>query len=310
MVHLRWEPIGLDHLEAIIELAQRCYAVDGGIGFMFEADTIKSCYLPDGPRAGIGAYDSDGGLAACAGVSIKGDPGRQRARIVGQVRPEARRRGIGTYLMQWSQEQARALLAGVAEGQRVIEVATEALTEPAHRLYMAFGFVSVFEELVMERDLHLPLPDRPLPQEVTITNWRPDLAEQFFQAYCASFGDRPGFPGFSATEWIAQATEDDHKPEWSLLMCIDAEPVGFVTGYIDPTKEPPGGFIGQIGVIPAQRRRGLASALLVETMRRMQEAGASTVLLAVHINNPGAIEAYSRLGFVRVGHRARYERRM
>jgi mycothiol synthase len=310
MINLTWRPICQNDLEAIIELSQGCHAVDGGIGFLFEQDNIKSRYLPDEPNSGIGAYASDGRLAACASVSIKGAPGRQRARIAGQVRPDVRRRGIGTYLMQWSQAQAKALLAGVVEPQRMMEVATESLTEPAHRLYLAHGFACVFEELVMERAFHLPLPDRPLPQDVTITNWKPDLAEQFFQAYHTSFRERPGFPGFSAAEWIAQVTENDHKPEWSLLARLDDEPIGFVIGNIDLTKEPPGGHIWQIGIIPAQRRRGLASALLVETMRRMQEAGASSALLTVHLNNPGAIKAYSQLSFITVGRRARYQRMM
>lgn len=303
-----WRPIGLNDLEAIIELSQRCYAVDGGVGFLFVPGTIKSRFLPDEPKTGIGAYASDGSLAACASVSINGDPGRQRARMVGQVRPDVRGRGIGTSLMQWSQEQARALLPKAAKPPGVMEIATESLTEPAHRLYLAHGFACVFEELVMERDLHQPLPDRPLPQDVTITHWQPDLAGQFFQAYQTSFRERPGFPGYHAAEWIAQVTEDDHKPEWSLLARVAGEPVGFVIGNIDLTKDPPGGYIWQIGVIPTQRRRGLASALLVETMRRIQEAGVSSALLTVHLNNPGAIQAYSGLGFMTVGRRARYER--
>lgn len=305
---LVWRPIRQDDLEAIVELSQSCHAVDGGIGFMFEPDEIKSRFLPDQPRSGIGACASDGRLAACASVSIRGDAGGQRARMAGQVRPDLRGGGIGTYLMEWSQEQATALLAEVAESQRVMEIATESLTEPAHRLYRAHGFACEFEELVMERDLHLPLPDRPLPQGATITNWQPDLAEQFFQAYHTSFRERPGFPGYSAAEWIARVTENDHKPEWSLLTRLAGEAVGFVIGNIDLTKDPPGSHIWQVGVIPAQRRRGLASALLVETMRRMQEAGASSALLTVHLNNPGAIRAYSQLGFLTVGRRARYAR--
>jgi mycothiol synthase len=310
MNNLMWRPIDQNDLEAIIELSQKCHAVDGGIGFMFEPDAIQSRYLPDEPSSGIAAYAPDGRLAACASVSIHGDPGRQRARIVGQVRPDVRKRGIGTYLMQWSQQQAEAMLAGVPEAQRMMQIATESLTEPAHRLYLAHGFACVFEELVMERDLHLPLLERPLPQDVTITNWQPDLAEQFFQAYHASFRERPGFPGFSAAKWIGLVTENDHKPEWSILARVDSEPAGFVIGNIDLSKDPPGGHIWQVGVIPSQRRRGLASALLVETMRRMQAAGASPALLTVHINNPGAIEAYFRLGFITVGRRARYERRI
>jgi ribosomal-protein-alanine N-acetyltransferase len=66
----------------------------------------------------------------------------------------------------------------------------------------------------------------------------------------------------------------------------------------------------QIGVIPTQRRRGLGSGLIVETMRRMQAAGAVSVYLVVHVNNPGAIQTYTDLGFVTIGRRARYERIM
>jgi mycothiol synthase len=228
--------------------------------------------------------------------------------MVGQVRPGVRGQGIGTYLMQWSQEQAATLLDSVAVPPRVMQVATESLTEPAHRLYVAHGFACVFDELVMEMDLHRQIPDRPLPPDVTFMNWQPDLAGQFFQAYHTAFRERPGFPGYSAAEWIAQVTENDHMPEWTLLARVDDEPAGFVIGNIDLTTDPPGGYIWQIGVMPAQRRRGLASALLAETMRRMQAAGAKSALLAVHLNNPGAIQAYSQLGFTTVGRRARYER--
>jgi ribosomal protein S18 acetylase RimI-like enzyme len=89
---------------------------------------------------------------------------------------------------------------------------------------------------------------------------------------------------------------------------VDGAPVGFVIGNIELTLDPPGGHIWQIGVVPAQRRRGLGSALLVESMRRMQAEGATPALLTVHVNNPGAILAYTRLGFTTIGRRARYER--
>jgi len=85
-------------------------------------------------------------------------------------------------------------------------------------------------------------------------------------------------------------------------------PLGFIIGTIDLTGSPPGGYVWQIGVVPTARRRGLASALLIETLRRMQAAGAPCADLTVHTNNPGAIQAYAGLGFVTIGRRARYER--
>ena len=305
---LIWRPISGDDLAALVELARTCYLADGGLGFLFEPDTLKDRYFPDAPGAAIGAFAPDQRLVACATVHVDGEPGAQKVRIVGQVRPDQRNKGVGAYLMRWSQMQAQSLSSGAAANQRVLQVITESLTEPADRLYRTHGFAPVFDELVMGRDLHLPLPDRALPHDVTITSWQPDLAGQFFQAYDAAFHYRPGFPGWSAAEWITRVTEDDLMPEWSLLARADGVPLGFVIGDVDLTTDPPGGFVWQIGVIPAQRRRGLASALLVETMRRMRADGAVSAQLTVHINNPGAIQAYAGLGFKTIGRRARYER--
>lgn len=300
---LDWRPLYLNDLEAVVELARACYQSDGGLSFLFEPDYIQSCYFPAVPGNGIGAFLPDGRLAACTSVHLRGDPGQQRARIMGHVRPGLRGKGIGAYLMRWSQAQAQNLqLSGV------MQIATECLTEPARRLYQAHGFQNVFEELVMARDLHTPLPDRPLPPDVSLTHWRSELAEQFFQAYQAAFQERPGFPGYSAAEWIAQVIEDHFPPEWCLLARVDGEPVGFVNADRVLTNDPPDGYIAQIGVVPAQRRRGLASALLVESMRRMQGEQLGAALLTVHLNNPGAIRAYTALGFIPIGRRARFER--
>ena len=224
------------------------------------------------------------------------------------MRPGLRGKGLGTYLLSWSESQARQLCADEGTAPGLLQVATESLSAAARRLYLAHGFQSVFEELVMERALSTPLPEAGLPPDVTLVNWQAGLAEQFFCAYQTAFRERPGFPGYSAAEWIGQTTESDFKPEWSFLARVQAAPSGFVLGYIDLTRDPPGGYIGQVGVAPAQRRRGLASLLLVESMRRMQAEGVRAALLAVHVNNPGALEAYTRIGFKTVGRRARFER--
>jgi mycothiol synthase len=186
-----------------------------------------------------------------------------------------------------------------------MQITTESLTESAHRLYQAHGFESMSESLVMRRDNDLPLPDCPLPPGVTLTNWQPNLADQFFQAYDAAFRERPGFPGWTtAAEWVDSWTNDHFRPEWSLLARADNVPLGLLMA----TSNPPHGFVMQVGVVPTQRRRGLCSALIVETMRRMQAAGAVSTQLTVHVDNPGAIKTYAKLGFATIGRRARYER--
>jgi mycothiol synthase len=301
---LIWRAITRDDLMVLVELETECHLVDGGLVFMNEPGNLSDRYFPETAGALIGAFTGDGWLAACASVHLVGEPDPPRATIVGQVRPEWRDRGIGAYLMCWSGVQARSLCAAATADHCLLQIATESLTEAARRLYRAHGFRPVMEELVMRRVLQLPLPDRPVPPEVTITSWQPDLSVHFFEAYEASFRERPGFPGWSAAEWIAWSFEDDNaKPEWSLLARMGGVPVGFLTAGT----EHPGGFVVQIGVIPGQRRRGLASGLMVEAMRRMREAGETETQLTVNINNPGAIKTYQQLGFETVGRRARYE---
>jgi len=303
---LTWRIITRADLAALVELALECQRVDGGLALLNEPGTLRERYFPDEPFIGWAAFAPNGRLAACASVRILHQSDAPRARITGQVRPEWRSQGLGTALMRWSLAQAQALLRAAAVEKGLLQIATEALTAPADHLYRAFGFEPVFEELVMQRDLGLALPERPLPEDVTLTSWQPALAEQFFQAYENAFRDRPGFPGYSAGQWIADTLENEcHKPEWSLLARTgDGLPVGFLSA----SAEAPGGYVVQVGVIPAQRRRGLASALMVEALRRMQVDGKSAVQLAVNLNNPGAIQTYLALGFVSAGRRARYER--
>ena len=66
-------------------------------------------------------------------------------------------------------------------------VATEALTEPAHHLYRAYGFKPVSGALAMRCDLQTPLPTRALPDGISLASWQPELAGHFYQAYQAAF---------------------------------------------------------------------------------------------------------------------------
>ena len=301
---LKWRPVTVADLSTLAGLAAASYRTDGGIAFLNEPENLRWRYFRDAPGAGIGAFDGDGHLVACTTVHVEREAETARARIAGQVHPEWRHRGIGTYLLGWSIGQARELFAAGPPGTRQLAIATETLTAAAGRLYRAHGFAPIMEELVMRRDLRRPLPECPLPEGVTLATWQPDLAGRFYQAYHASFRDRPGFPGWSAEQWIAWTADDNLRPEWSLLAQAAGEPLGFVTAGVEHVDS----FIMQIGVIPEQRRRGLASALLVEAMRRMRAGGETATELTVNLNNPGAVQTYLQLGFVEKGRRARYER--
>ncbi len=58
------------------------------------------------------------------------------------------------------------------------------------------------------------------------------------------------------------------------------------------------GWVGQLGVRRAWRRRGLATALLVRSMEAFRAAGLEAATLGVDTENPtGALGIYERVGF-------------
>jgi ribosomal protein S18 acetylase RimI-like enzyme len=68
------------------------------------------------------------------------------------------------------------------------------------------------------------------------------------------------------------------------------------------------GWIDQVGVAPAHRRLGIASALVTEAMSRMRALGTGVARLHVNTNNSAALATWRRLGFRESGRRGRFER--
>jgi ribosomal protein S18 acetylase RimI-like enzyme len=132
--------------------------------------------------------------------------------------------------------------------------------------------------------------------------WSGETAERFFAVYQAAFRERPGYPGWTAAEWIADNDDDpDFRADWSVLATLPGMgDVGFVTAAA--------GWIVQVGVVPVARGRGLAAALIGVALGRMAAGGATEAWLNVNVDNPSAAGLYRRLGFAPAGRRARFER--
>jgi ribosomal protein S18 acetylase RimI-like enzyme len=132
----------------------------------------------------------------------------------------------------------------------------------------------------MVRDSAAEPPAVRLPAGVETVPWTNDSTLRFFLAYRASFADRPGFPDPPAEEWIADHRGTAFQPELSRVALVADEPVGFVT----LERKASSGWIDQLGVAPAWRRRGLGMALLTAALRDLRAARVAEVFLHVNLN--------------------------
>jgi mycothiol synthase len=274
-------PLSDDDFHDLIALATRCFAADGGLPLATDPGFLRGRWTTPDTAA---VRDSDGRLVAAGAV-------RDGPVFTGLVDPAVRGTGLGSRLLDWGLDHPGP-----------VTVETEGLTAGAEALFASRGLRQVFAEDVMRIDLAGAVPEPAWPDGTALTAWSDATAERFAAVYDAAFRDRPGFPGLSAAEWIADVAEDDDfRPDWSILATVPGVgDAGFVTAAV--------GWIVQVGVVPAARGRGLGAALVMESLGRRQPEGETEAWLDVNIDNPGAAGLYRRLGFATAGRRARYRR--
>jgi mycothiol synthase len=286
---LLWRMLGEPELPAVQGLARECLSADGGQPFAANLGYLSECYL--GRAQTRGGFSGPtlvciSSLRDAAAVQRAGD-----AITTGLVHPDWRRRGIGGYAFDWARDRARG--AGlVAE--------SEALNAGAHALYVSKGLHQVLAEDVMQLAALAQVPPAHPPMGLTLSEWGQADPSRFYAVYHAAFRDRPAFPGWSQARWVEWIRDDeDFRADWTLLASLGTADVGFIAGETT-------GWIAQLGVVPSARGRGIGAYLIGEAVRRMRSGGESSVTLNVNIDNLPAAALYRRLGFTRIGGRARY----
>jgi ribosomal-protein-alanine N-acetyltransferase len=81
---------------------------------------------------------------------------------------------------------------------------------------------------------------------------------------------------------------------------------GRTAGYSIATLTRHGAEIESLAVLPRDRNRGIATALLKATIQKARRRGARAISLMVRRKNESAIQLYRKLGFVRVATIANY----
>lgn len=226
--------------------------------------------------------------------------------IEGWVRPDRRREGIGKALLAWAEAHA-ARLAG--------DRAIEPVDLPSHLGFGileqspaavgfadASGYARVRYGFVMRRPLGEPIPDAALPEGIEVRPVRPEDHRRIWDADVEAFRDHfePRERGEEDFEAAFHGPNVDTSM-WRVAWDGD-EVVGSVMNAIDPgDNDRIGleiGWLEHVSVRRPWRGRGVARALIVESMRVLRERGMTVAALGVDAENPtGALGLYERLGF-------------
>lgn len=212
-------------------------------------------------------------------------------------------RGVGAALFAWNEARLREIAADhAAAPEKVFEVWANDRNAGAAALTTASGYEPCEYAAEMVRPSVGDLPDHPLPDGLEIRPVREEDLRAIWEADAEAFRDHWGFvepseAGFQ--RFLAYPYND--LTLWRVAW-DDQGVAGQVRSYVDTAQNTEfgrqRGWTENISTARRWRRRGVAKALIVESIRELACRGMTEVALGVHTDNPnGAFDLYSGLGY-------------
>lgn len=233
----------------------------------------------------------------------KQEDGQHSYMPIGFIDPAWRRRGIGQAMLGWNEQRLRNIAAGHDAELKVFRSFADGGEEGCRILLEANEYRPVTFGAEMARSILGDLPTAPLPEGLEIRPVESDHLRRIWEADGESFRDHWGARPPSETDWerfLDRPFTDTSL--WKIAWEGDRV-IGQVRSYIDTDENTEygrlRGYTEDISTIKEWRARGVARALICESMRVLRERGMEEAGLGVHTENPtGAFHLYSSLGFV------------
>ena len=276
---LQMRPLTLDDVGAVVELVNACEMHDSGRVMLERADLVSDMGTDgyDRDRDGVVVLDGDRIVAWGMVLHVRGrwadvDPGR-------------RGRGIGTWLMRWSEDRGRD--KGSERMGQTIEDAREEVAD----MFASAGYTPRRTSWVLRMD-HPERPAEPsFPDGIEVRPFRDedaDAALSMFEEAFSEFEDR--LPSTLAT-WRSMTIEREGFRPYDLVLAVDGDRIVGGAFLIDSG----GIWVEKLAVHRDHRRRGIARGLLQIAFTRSFERGYEHTRLSTD-SNTGALTLYERIG--------------
>ncbi len=229
----------------------------------------------------VGVFE--GGTLLAAGEVYKGRRGEAT------VHPEHRGRGIGTWLVRWTEECARRS-GGTVVGQSV------PADSSAEQMFRALGYREGWTSWVLEVPPGAAIEPQPLPDGYRLRDFVPGQDEAAaFQIIEDAFNEWPDRQPSTLGDWAANTIRRPGFEPWQLRL-VDS-PQGEPVGAAFTIHSGDFGYVDQVAVRADQRGRGLARSLLADAFERARERGLTRSELATD-SRTGALPLYEHVGMV------------
>ncbi len=212
------------------------------------------------------------------------------------VRPGPDAASIATGLLSRMEARVRSAAEEAALGADPgLAIPCASVNHAKRDVLAAQGFAQVRSFFRMERELTGDLAPPRWPEGVVV---RPVLRgaddADLHGTLEDAFADHYRFMPQPLDEWTGRALDRaDFVPELSFVARQGGAAIAAVTNYVTGDR----GWVGMVGVRRAWRRRGLASALLLQSFQVFRERGLKAVGLGVDSENTDhALRVYQRLG--------------
>jgi mycothiol synthase len=204
-----------------------------------------------------------------------------------RVHPDHRDAGLDRRLVAWAESLAeqRGTEGVRASVPHVDDTAKDALRDRGYREVRAFYMMG--RTLAADEDPGTP------PSDVTLRTFEDGDERRLFDVHEASFADHWGFRPSVFETFIAELYGDDWDPSFVYIAEADGRAVGHLIGFRFEAQA----FVGMLGVVPACRGRGIATAMLHRAFADASAKGFREVTLGVDAQNPhGAVALYEGVG--------------
>ena len=223
-------------------------------------------------------------------------------KLVCFVDPAFGGRGLGSALLAWNEARLREIAADHDVPTKLVQAFVADANEAASALIRGAGYGPVTYMAQMVRPSVDDVPDHPLPDGLEIRPVRDEDIRTIWEADVEAFKDHWGFVDQSEEDYQRFIEFPYHDPTlWKIAW--DGEGVaGQVKSFIDTAQNDAHGrqrgWTESISTSRRWRRRGVAKALIVESIRELAARGMTEVALGVHTENPnGAYALYEGLGY-------------